>query len=563
MSAQPGKDTIYIDIDDEITAIIDKIRSSHERIVALVLPKRAAVFQSIVNMKLLKRTADEAKKHLVLITSEAGLLPLAGSVGIYVAKSLQSKPEIPVVSKEQTREDVEETVDMSDADAKLDPSRPIGEYSGAMGANPKDSEDDAIELDDVPAAAVASKKPKLKSRGGKRFNIPDFNKFRLWIVLGVIGLLLIIFLWYIAVVVMPRATIEVKTNSTAVNSSVDVTFDTEADAAKVDEDLIPATLQQTQKTANQQAEATGQKDKGQKASGSVTIKNCTDSPATIAAGTAVTAANLTFITQRTVALDSGNFSGGGNCKSSGGHVQSVNVTAQQSGAQYNLASRSDYKVAGNDALTVVGDEMTGGTSDIVKIVSQADIDSAKQKISTQDTTAIKTELQRALQSQGLYAVDATFNTVNPEVTTSAKVGDEAATVTVTQKSTYTMVGIKQDDLKKVIANSVSDKIDPSKQSILDYGLDEAVFKMQNQNGSTTLVSVDTTVIAGSDLNLVEIKKQIAGKKSNNAKDIIGKYPGVTEVNVRYSPFWVSNIPKNQSKITITVQKPTVQDAKKQ
>src|SRR5687767_6301854 len=95
MSSQAGKDVIYIDIDDEITTIIDKVRSSHDRIVALVLPKRAAVFQSIVNMKLLKRTADDAKKHLVLITSEAGLLPLAGAVGVHVAKSLQSKPEIP------------------------------------------------------------------------------------------------------------------------------------------------------------------------------------------------------------------------------------------------------------------------------------------------------------------------------------------------------------------------------------------------------------------------------------------------------------------------------------
>src|SRR6266545_779348 len=95
MSTQAGKDVIYIDIDDEITAIIDKVRGSGEKIVALVLPKRATVLQSIVNMKLLKRTADEAKKHLVLITGEAGLLPLAGSVGLHVAKTLQSRPEIP------------------------------------------------------------------------------------------------------------------------------------------------------------------------------------------------------------------------------------------------------------------------------------------------------------------------------------------------------------------------------------------------------------------------------------------------------------------------------------
>src|SRR4051812_2410680 len=91
------KDTIYIDIDDEITTIIEKVRGSSQKIVALVLPKRASVLQSIVNMKLLKRTADTAKKSLVLITTETGLLPLAGTVGLYVARNLQTKPEIPTV----------------------------------------------------------------------------------------------------------------------------------------------------------------------------------------------------------------------------------------------------------------------------------------------------------------------------------------------------------------------------------------------------------------------------------------------------------------------------------
>ena len=94
--ATTGKDVIYIDIDDEITAIIDKLRTSEARIVALVLPKRATVFQSSVNMKLLKKAADESKKRLVLITSEANLMPLASSIGLYVAKNLQSKPEIPL-----------------------------------------------------------------------------------------------------------------------------------------------------------------------------------------------------------------------------------------------------------------------------------------------------------------------------------------------------------------------------------------------------------------------------------------------------------------------------------
>src|SRR5579864_876609 len=93
--AKPGKDTVYIDVDDEITAIIEKVESAKEKVVALVLPKRAAVLQSLVNMRLLKRSAEKAAKNVVLITGEDILLPLAGAVGLHVAKNLQSKPEIP------------------------------------------------------------------------------------------------------------------------------------------------------------------------------------------------------------------------------------------------------------------------------------------------------------------------------------------------------------------------------------------------------------------------------------------------------------------------------------
>ena len=60
--AASDKDTIYIDIDDEITGIIDKVQGSKGKVVAFVLPKRAAVFQSIVNMKLLKRAADSGER---------------------------------------------------------------------------------------------------------------------------------------------------------------------------------------------------------------------------------------------------------------------------------------------------------------------------------------------------------------------------------------------------------------------------------------------------------------------------------------------------------------------
>lgn len=570
MSAQqPGKDTIYIDIDDEITAIIDKVRSSHERIVALVLPKRATVFQSIVNMKLLKRTADEAKKHLVLITNEAGLLPLAGSVGLYVAKTLQSRPEVPTdPTSGHSGEETEEAVDMANSDEeKLDPTLSVGSYASASSASPVDLEDEQpIELDNgSPAGLRGSSKTQKAKKGGRKFSIPDFNKFRTWIIIGGAGLIVLISMWYAGFVVMPRATITVKTDSTAVPANFDVKLDTETETVNVDEAIIPASMQQTTKTVTQQADATGQKDNGTKASGQVTLvlKDCSQDQITIPAGTGLSANGNTYITQKSATLNSVKV--GNNCRNSdfpSFSTKTVDVVAQNNGEKYNSAPTT-YTVVNFSNVTGNGAAMTGGTSVIVKIVSQADIDGVSQKISAQDTTAVKLELQKALESQSLLVIGETFTVAKPEVTASAKVGDEVANLTITQKTNYSLIGIKQADLKKVVAEAVNEKIDPTKQSILDYGIENAVFKMQSQQGSRTLVAFDGTAVAGSDLNLDEIKRQIAGKKANTAKEIIGKYPSVTEVKVEYSPFWVKSIPKKESKITVTVEKPVINNAKQQ
>ena len=64
------KDVVYIDIEDEITGIISKMKESKAKIVALVPPKRSTVLNSVVNLKLLKRAADDSKKRVVLITNE-------------------------------------------------------------------------------------------------------------------------------------------------------------------------------------------------------------------------------------------------------------------------------------------------------------------------------------------------------------------------------------------------------------------------------------------------------------------------------------------------------------
>lgn len=547
--ASTGKDTIYIDIDDEITSIIDKLQGSTSKIVALVLPKRAAALQSIVNMKLLKRAADEANKNLVLITSEAGLLPLAGATGLYVAKNLQSKPEIPA-APDIPEPDEEETAEVEPAgDEPLDASKSVGELSG--------KEDDSVEIDNDEPDDKA--KPKKKSKGKKDKNpkIPNFEKFRLKLFLIIGGVLALIGFWILAVFVLPKATIAVKTDTSTVNAKVEFT----ASPTKLDFDesakIVPSKLAEQNVEESQTAPATGEKDVGTKATGQVTVKNCSSGSVTIPAGTAVSSGGLNFLTNSSLSLDSGNFTPppGSTCKDTGSHVGTVNVTAQANGDQYNLASGASYSVAGQgSSVTGTGSAMTGGTSKTAKVVSQQDVDTAKAKMTTTDDQ-VKSNLQKELDSGGYYAIAETFAKKDETTTASPEVGQEATEVKVTYKSSDSMVGVNQDDLNKLIEASISGDIDTSKQSIQDYGVSKATFKVvSTKPNGDMVIDMDTQVTVGPDINEDQLKQEIAGKKRGETENIIKAIPGVQDAQVSYSPFWVSRTPKKASKISFTYEK---------
>jgi hypothetical protein len=548
--AAPQKETIYIDIDDEITSLIDKVKSSNHKIIALVLPKRAAVLQSIVNMKLLKRTADEEKKRVVLITSEAGLLPLAGAVGMYVAKTLQSKPAIPAAPRSMDGEVVDAPA-LEDAADELDATKPVGELAGLSTSN---NNEETIEVDDIDETSTDTEKPAGRFAFNKKLKVPNFQRFRLLIILGGVGLILLIAGWIFAATVLPKAKVIIKTDTATMNT--DITLTASPAIKELDKEglRMAAISKELKKTDTEKVPATGERDNGTKATGTVSLKNCskTDGAVTIPAGTGVSTGSLTFITNEDVDLPASIFSGGNTCLTA---AKEVDVTAQNAGDKYNISEGRSFTVAGFSSVSGTnGAAMSGGTSKIVKIVSQSDIDNAKQKISERANATATEELRKLLEAEDLVGLTETLSIGTPTITSAPKLNEEGAETTVTAVTVYTMLGIKQDDLKQVVEENAAKKIDKSKQEILDNGLDKAIFKIveKKPNGEIR-VNVQAVVEAGPRLDAEAIKKEIAGKKKGEVQNIIKSRPGIIDVEIDYSPFWVYSTPKKTSKITIEFQ----------
>jgi hypothetical protein len=573
--AANDKDTIYVDIDDEITGIIDKLSTSEGKVVALVLPKRAATFQSIVNMKLLKRAADGANKNLALITNEAGLLPLAGAAGIHVAKTLTSKPEIPLGPA--NLDDQEETIqeDAGSAEPPLDTDKTVGQLAGTSGPPAADGvETLLLDNEDLPPEVADSVKPGAKTfeppskkgkagKKNKKLHIPNFDRFRLMLIIaGGILLLIIAILLYITFS-LPKATINIKTDATNVDTNLDLSLSTGVKTLDPATNTIPAKLASQQKTYSQQVPTTGQKNNGNKASGSVvmTAKSCApnlhDTPPSVATGTGISSNGQTYITQQVTTFSSSSNSGNSNCNYYQA-TSSTTVIAQNGGSSYNGATTFTYSGRPDIVSINVSSAISGGTDSIVQIVNQNDINNAKAKIGTDNS--IKGALQSQLKGENEYPIVATYVASAPVVTSSANVGDQASNVTVTEVITYNMFGVKKDDINTLIKNSVNTQIDTSKQSVLDTGLSKAVFNVNTISNSAAQLSMSTKATAGPHLDINIIKQAAAGKKAGAIKSDIGNNPDVTGVDVKFSPFWISTAPKKTERITVNIAKPTTTKA---
>ncbi len=557
LNGTKSKETIYIDVDDEITTIIEKVSAARGDIVALVLPKRASVLQSVVNMKLLKRGADDASKNLVLITNETGLMPLAGLVGMFVAETPSSKPSVPPAPQAPSDEpeSIEEPVDVSEGTShEFDPSAaaavPIGVLAASQGLDVE-----TITLDDEPfaesAAALEDVTPVKKD---KRLKVPSFNKFRVRLVLIAIGIILLVAGWVLAAIVLPKATIAITTDSSTVTSNLPVTLDTAAKQVDTTNSIVPAIAQTTQKSDTQQVPTTGEKNNGDKATGTVTLESSVcalpaKKPADIPTGSTVTSNSHTYFTQKNATFSNPTLNSSGTCLVYTSNV--VSIIALKTGSDYNTAS-SSASFTGPNGSTGTG-SADGGTDVIIKIVAQSDIDAAKAKIAAQDTAQVRQDLQAVLKGKGLMPVDATFLAGDQQVTTSANAGDTADTVTVNATTTYSMLGVKEGDLKLLITNTIADKIDSKRQKILDDGIAKAQFSEQNPGSvASAVVTMKVKSVIGPSIDVSAIKKQIAGKKAGDIQDSLKQSPDITDVSVHYSPFWVTRVPSNIDKITVKI-----------
>lgn len=548
--ATAKKDTIYIEADDEITAVIDKVVNAKSEIVAVVLPKRAVVFQSVVNMRLLKKSASDANKRVVLISSDPAIEPIAAVSLMHIAPSLTSKPIIP--KREHAKSD--STISSKELeDNELDSDNDSDED------NKDEHDNDTIEIDNTSAdkkVEAITLADKAKDKNKKKFKIPDFNSFKLRVALMILACVLLVAGWFIGFVVMPKATVTIDTNTSS--QTVNMEFKVLTSATQLDNEnaVLPATIAELTKNDSVTVDATGEKDKGEKATGTVTLTNCKPGATgvSVPAGTTFTSGNLSFVT--TESIDLGPAVIIGTCRSadfpSFGAVGDVAIQASQPGTDYNISARSlTSNISGVSAYV---SDMSGGTTNKVKVVSADDLNKAKEQLKGSATSDAIDELKQKLADQNLQGLVETLDSSEPKITTSIAVDAEADKLTVNQAITYKMLGISSNDLSNLLDFELQKILkDQGDKNVRNNGLASASYTLVKKDAvDNQTLALQTVATLGPTFDEVALKKEIIGKKRGDIERMLESKDGVRSANVEYSPSWVTTTPKSEKKIIIII-----------
>lgn len=610
-----NKDVIYIEPEDDITDILANIKNAKNKIIALVPPKKASVLRSAVNFKLMAKAAKQYEKTVVLITTDESLLRLANNVKMPTAKSLQSKPQLPDMddAKEFGEEDTDdEIVEEKESDeGQTVPIKKTSEKAEKAEKAEKEVAEKPAHKTEKPAkkddaksagAAVAKKKDvdmevsddddddsndgvKKKNEKKAEKKVPNFKKYRVKLIIAAVVIIAIFGVGFWASVIAPAAKITVKVKTSKSNFTENVSFVTDEAAAKPEEGIFYIERKETSKKASSDFEATGEVDKGTKAAGTVNVsktvtlkqsdfeeKDDVTISINIPKDAVFTSGGKKYVVSegasasKTINADRDFASSSEYRKGKTFTVGPVKVTlvAEENGDSYNAAATNSWSYANCASCTYVGSAMTGGTSKMVKVVSQGDVEKAGMGLTTESDNEAREELFSQFGSEYIL-ISSSFTSETEKTTTSPALNEEVGegvTPKIVRENKYYVYAVKRDAVSDYIKAKVSAKLGDETQIVYSTGVimpedekkssKDAFFDAYKNADGKMGAKLKSTAKTGPRITEDMVKEVSLGEKLGKVQSNLRSYNGVADVKIDTSYPWVMNVPSDDNKVQIEI-----------
>ncbi len=511
--------TIYCPNEDTLFDILRKIRESVDADITLEIGEGSVFWQNEANEEVVKELAQRIGKKLTLSPTEQKMPDTTAQVAAPVAQ----KTPVPVASKPETPE------------AK----------SSA-----------------VPVKTAAPKRfPALR----KMFTFP-----RVLIVILVLMLLVGGSTFAFAFYYLPQAEVTLLVSKKTLQRDVEVSLVPEQTQADTNSRSIPATVKTTEVEETKTFDATGAKTIGEKAKGTLTIYNWTTATVSLPIGQIFTVnanqegAGLTFVSTQAVdvpPLESSSEDENQTLYTAG--TATIAIEASDAGTLFNLPGGLAFTVQGRSYGTsptnpgmrgLNAQSFTGGSTQEITVVSQADVDQAITSLNAELVTKARERLQQQnTTGEKLLEDHITTQTLHNNV--NRDIDDEARDFTVTTKVRASGFVYSQEDLEDMLLALMEQNVPEGFTLAEGEQIITVSFLDQTEQGVARVrATVEALLIP--DIDIAALAQQLTGKKPQEAEEIIKNIEHVTQGSVLIRPKFpqsLQRLPHRSDRITITIK----------
>lgn len=302
--------------------------------------------------------------------------------------------------------------------------------------------------------------------------------------------------------------------------------------------------------------ATGKKDVGTNAKGTVTIFNSLTQSKTLAEGTILKSPNgLEFtldsaVTVKAVASHSAD-------ETVTPEKATANVTASQLGKESNLPSGTKFSVSAFDTSDLIAkndNPFSGGTKKEVTVASANDSSKLEKSLLKELEDKAKEDLQKQLDKDKIL-LPAFITEVLSKKSLNVKIGEETNQLTLTGTVKYEGISYDRNDLI-AFSKSLLSKNVPSGQEIDYNNIKTSVLDIESKNDEKIEANLNIKALLLPKIDGNKLTKDMKGKSFTTVQDSLYKLPQVANVDIRLSPnipFLPKNLPPREGNIKILIK----------
>lgn len=559
--------SIYINLEDDVSKIVSRLKHNPGKQVVLVCPKRCYLFNDSINLRLLKKQTDLLKKEIFILTmDERGQL--------YAKEAGFQLKFLPKAGGSKAMSDIQR------------PQKQSGEQAsgmaGPIAATVSEIKNFAHKLmpESRPAAAprVLRKSPPNvinSSLSGKKLEItetlfpkeleaeyirPQNNRKSasgkiavgiLTLSIALAGLLYFVILPRASVVVYPKTEIVTRDMEIGMSASLQ-----SMDPAKL---ALPAVKVDETVNLGDKFQSRGKKQVGNKSSGAVQIYNFTKLPINLKAGTTVLMAGsrnyqlaadvqgvrpTTYKNAKTKEIDESSLG------------PTVDVVAASGGEDYNLPAGTRMEITNQVfgskpqlLYAKTATEISGGTTRYLSVISQEDIDAAKAQL----TAGSLEEIRAKLTNTGLTLPEKSYIFDVSSFATDNPVGTETANFNANLQAKLSGLAFKTDDLNNLINQRIVQTLAANKSLVISKE-NPLIVKVKgfDLNTQVAQLTVHFEGKAVYSINLAGFASQLTGKTQTEVNELLRSKADIDKVEITLAPAWQKNFPLFAGKIGLTI-----------